>query len=283
VAVVCDLKWKYWATLAQSERFMTNRKLSMLAAAIGLMAIPLVHGQDKPARLTFEVASIKLAKPGAQAGGIKAMPGGEEYLAQNVPVKLIISLMYKVPMRQITGGPDWLNTDLYYIDAKAGHSYNLDDLHVMFQNLLTDEFKLQFHKETKEGPVYALTVDKSGLKMKVNDSEQDFEVPIKGGPNSVFTGMRVPMQYLCWWLGQVLQQDQRPVIDKTGLDKNYDFTLSFLPELPPNFDTKNLPPGLLDRPSIFDALKQQLGLRLDAQKGPVEFYVIDHVERPAEN
>jgi uncharacterized protein (TIGR03435 family) len=261
---------------------MTNRRLCILTAAIGLIAIPLVHGQEKP-RLTFEVASIKLAKPGAIGGGIKAMPGGQEYMAQNVSVKLIISLMYKVPILQITGGPDWLNTDLFEIDAKADKSYNLDDLHVMFQNLLVDEFKLQFHKETKEGPVFDLTVDKSGLKMKPNDSDQDFEIPIKTGGPGVFLGKRVPMQYLSWWLGQVLQQDQRPVIDKTGLDKNFDFTLSFRPELPPNVPTENLPPGFLDRPTIFDAVKQQLGLRLDPAKGPVEFFVIDHVGKPAVN
>jgi uncharacterized protein (TIGR03435 family) len=265
---------------------MLKRKLFMLAAVVGLASTLLLHAQDKPPRLTFEVASIKPSKPGTPGGGIKAMPGGQEYMAQNVPVKLIISLMYKVPIRQITGGPDWLNTDLYEIDAKADHGYNIDDLHTMFQNLLVDEFKLQFHKDIKEGPVYALTVDKSGLKMKVNETAQDFEIPIKGAPNATIIGTRVPMQYLCWWLGQnVLQRDQRPVIDMTGLTGNYDFTLSFLPELPPNFNAENanLPPGFLDRPSIFDALKQQLGLKLDAQKGPVEYFVIDHVEKPAEN
>jgi uncharacterized protein (TIGR03435 family) len=78
-------------------------------------------------------------------------------------------------------------------------------------------------------------------------------------------------------------RDERRVIDKTGLTGNYDFTLSFLPELPPDFNKDNLPAGLLDRPTIFDALKQQLGLKLEAQKGPVEYYVIDHVEKPAGN
>jgi uncharacterized protein (TIGR03435 family) len=255
----------------------------MFAALIGLISTPLAHGQDQPARLTFEVASIKPAKGGGPGGGIKALPGGQEYRAQNVPVKLMISLMYRVSMRQITGGPGWLDTDLYDVDAKADHSYNLDDLHAMFQNLLADEFKLKFHKEIKEGPVYALVVDKGGSKMKVNDSEQDFKIPINGGRDGVIVGTRVPMKYFCWWLGLVLQRDQRPVIDKTGLDKNYDFALSFAPDLPPNVPTENLPPGLLDRPTIFDALKQQLGLKLEAEKGPVEYYAIDHVEKPAEN
>jgi uncharacterized protein (TIGR03435 family) len=75
----------------------------------------------------------------------------------------------------------------------------------------------------------------------------------------------------------------RQVIDKTGLTGNYDFALSFTPELPPGFDKANLPPEFLDRPSIFDALREQLGLRLEAQKGSVEYYVIDHVEKPAAN
>ena len=255
----------------------------ILTAVIGLMSTSVAYGQDKPARLTFDVASIKSAKPGGRGGGIKALPGGQEYRAEGVPVKLIISLMYKVPMRQITGGPSWLDTDFYNIDAKADHSYDLDDLHVMFQNLLADEFKLKFHKEIKDGPVYALMVDKGGSKMKVNESPQDFKIPISGGRDGVVVGTRVPMQYFCWWLGLILQRDERPVIDQTGLDKNYDFTLSFAPDLPPNVSTENLPPGLLDRPTIFDALKQQIGLKLVAQRGPVEFYVIDHVEKPAEN
>ncbi len=263
---------------------MAKRKILLLAVAAGLASALLIHAQDKPPRLTFDVASIKPSKPGATPGGIKAMPGGEEYIAQNAPVMLMISLMFKVPMRQIEGAPSWLTTDLYEVDAKADHSYNLDDLHTMFQNLLVDEFKMQFHKETKEGNVFALSIDKSGLKMKANETPQDFEIPIKGSPDGVFTGVRVPMQYLCWWLGQtVLRRDQRPVIDMTGLTGNYDFKLSFLPELPPNFPVENLPPGFLDRPSIYDALKQQLGLRLDPQKGPVEYFVIDHIEKAAGN
>jgi uncharacterized protein (TIGR03435 family) len=80
-----------------------------------------------------------------------------------------------------------------------------------------------------------------------------------------------------------LQNEARPVIDKTGLEKNYDFTLAFLPDLPPGVNRETIPPEVLERPSIFDALKQQLGLKLEAQKGPVEYYVIDAVERPAGN
>jgi uncharacterized protein (TIGR03435 family) len=242
----------------------------------------LAHGQEKSSRLTFEVAAIRPAKP-ADHGGIKPMPGGDGYLVQNMPVKIMISLMYKVPARQIKDAPDWLDSDRYDIEAKADHAYNIDDLHVMFQNLLADRFNLKFHKEIKEGPVYALMVDKPGSKMKVNESAQDFKIPILPGPDNVFVGTRVPMQYLCWFLGQQLSAEARPVIDKTGLDKWYDFTLSFLPEFPTNVPKEDLPPSLLNRPSLFDALKEQLGLKLQAEKGPVEYYVIDHVDKPSEN
>ena len=89
------------------------------------------------------------------------------------------------------------------------------------------------------------------------------------------------MQYFCWWLAQVPQRDERPVIDMTGLQKNYDFTLS--PALPPGVLKENLPTGFLVCPSIFGAVKEQLGAKLQAQKGPVEDYVIDNAEKPAGN
>jgi uncharacterized protein (TIGR03435 family) len=108
-------------------------------------------------------------------------------------------------------------------------------------------------------------------------------ISIKPGPGGVTTGKKVPIQRLCFQLQQYLQRDGRPVIDKTGLKGNYDFTLSFIPELPPGFDKANLPPEFLDRSSIFDALRAQFGLKLEAQKGLVEYHVVDRVERPAEN
>jgi uncharacterized protein (TIGR03435 family) len=262
---------------------MMQRKWFLPAAMAGLMSTSMAYGQEKTSRLTFEVASIKATQPGGRGGAINALPAGQGYIARNANVKLMISLMYKVPMRQITGGPDWLDSDGFDVDAKADHPYNLDDLHTMYQNMLADRFKLKFHKEAKEGNVYALTVDKSGLKMKLNPNPEPFQIPLSAGKDGSTVGTRVPMQYLCWWLGQVVQRDERPVVNLSGLDGNYDFTLSFMPELPPDFPKENLPPGFLDRPSIFDALKTQLGLKLTPQKGPVEFYVIDHVEKPAAN
>jgi len=259
-----------------------NRGLVLLAATALLVPAVRTAGEDKPAPLTFEVASIKASDPSEQGGGIKPLPNGNGYIAQNMPVKLIFSLMYRVPMRQIKGAPEWLESERYDIEAKADGRYSIDDLHIMFENLLADRFNLKFHKQTREGNVYALTVDKAGLKMKENDSPPDMNIPIMPVNHGV-VGKRVPMPYLCWFLGQQLQNDARPVVDRTGLDKNYDFTLSFAPQLPPGASRDALPPDLQELPSIFDALRDQLGLRLEATRGPVDDYIIDHVERPSPN
>lgn len=252
---------------------------SLLVAMVISLPLSVSSAQDKPARLTFDVASIRPSQATDRNGWIKALPGGNGYTAHNIPVKLMISLMYRVPMRQISGGPDWIEGDRYDVEAKTDRPYDIDDLHTMYQNMLTDRFNLNFHKETKEGPVYVLTVDPPGSRMNVNNSPQDFNIPITFGQGGTAIGVRVPMPYLCWWLGQQLQEDHRPVIDKTGLDKTYDFTLSFAPILPPDAS----PSEVENRPSIFDAVKQQLGLRLQPQKGPVEYYVIDHIEKPSSN
>jgi uncharacterized protein (TIGR03435 family) len=238
--------------------------------------------QDKALRLTFDVATIRPSKQTDFNGGIKALPGGNGYTAQNIPVKLMISLMYRVPMRQISGGPEWLNSDRYNVEAKTDGSYSIDDLHTMYQNLLTDRFNLKFHIETKEGPVYALLLDTPGSKMKVNEGPQDYKIPVNFTPEGA-VGVRVPMPYFCWWLGQQLQNNGRPVVDLTGLKQNYDFTLTYRPERPPDASLDNLPPEIRDRPSLFDALKQQLGLKLQPQKGPIDYYVIDHIDRPSDN
>ncbi len=233
-------------------------------------------------RLTFAEASIKRSAPDSQPGAVRALPGGERYTAGDASLKLLISLMYKIPARQIAAGPAWLDTDGYDIEASAGSPRSLDDLHVMFRNLLADRFQLKLHREVRQGPVYALSVDKSGQKMKLNESADTFDFPITRGLDGVVIGSRVPMEYFCWWLSQLLGRDERPVIDRTGLGKNYDFTLSFAPQLPPDFPRERVPARILARPSIFDALREQLGLELAAQEGPVEYLVIDHVERPAE-
>jgi uncharacterized protein (TIGR03435 family) len=263
---------------------MILRKLCILAVMVCLTISVASAMPTTSTRLTFEVASIKSSPPSAgTVYTIKPLPGGSGYTAQNAPVKLMISLMYKVPMRQIIGGADWINTDLFDIEARADHPSSVDDLHLMFQNLLADRFDLKYHIETREGPVYALTVDKSGLKMKADGTGQAMGIPIVPTTGGGFKGTQVPMKYLTWWLGQQLQNDGRPVVDETGLSESYDFTMSFAPELPPNVSRESLPPELQELPSIFEGVTQQLGLKLEPTRGPVEYFVIDHIEKPSAN
>ena len=233
-------------------------------------------------RLPFDVISIHPADPNAQGGRIKPIPGDHGYTATNIPVRLMIALMYKIPARQIEGGPEWLDTERFDVEARSDGAYSVDDLHTMYQNLLADRFGLRFHHETREGNIYALTVDPSGLKLKPNTSPENDKIPVNGPPAHV-TGTRVPMVYLTWFLSQALQDDARPVVNQTGLTGNYDFVLSFRPILPPDAPPDALPPEARDLPTLFEALPAQLGLRLTATRGPVDHMVIDHIDKPTPN
>ena len=241
------------------------------------------QGQGQPPRLTFDVAAIHPTAPGVRTGGIKPLPNGTGYIAQNMTVKSMMTVMYRIPARQIIGGPDWFDTARFDVEAKGDRTYGLEDLHTMFKNLLADRFGLKFHTETKQGPVYELIVDKSGVKMKADGDVGNLNIPIISTGPAEFVGTKVPISYLCWFLGGQLRSDPRPVIDKTGLTKVYDFTLNFLPDLPPGVTIDALPPEMQNRPAIKDAVQEQLGLRLESAKGPVESYVIDHVEQPSAN
>jgi uncharacterized protein (TIGR03435 family) len=249
-------------------------RLPAFLMALTMVCLPL-HAQQ---RLTFDVVSIHPSNANDLNGGIKPLPGGYGYQAKNIPVKLMISLMYRVPMRQIEGAPEWLSSERFDVEAKADHAYGVEDLREMYRNMLAERFNLRFHKESRPGNVYALTVDPGGLKMKRNDSPQDYKIPVNFTATGV-AGRRVPMGYLTWFLGQALQDDARPVVDQTGLEGNYDFDLSFRPLR--GGEDAGAPTD--DRPTLYDALRQQLGLRLQPGKGQVEYLVIDEVERPSAN
>lgn len=239
---------------------------------------------DAPARLEFEVASVKPSPPGAQGGGIKPLPGGQTYVATNMPAGVMIRLMYHLNGSQISGGPDWLDKDRYDVDAKADGPHTIDELHVMFQNLLVDRFKLRFHYETKVLPAYEMVVDKSGPKMTENHNPENFDIPIQPRGFGNIQATHCSMSYLSWAASQVLN---KPVIDKTGLTGYYDFKLEFTPELPPDViaraeaEGRTIPQA--NGPDIYTAVREQLGLRLDSHKEPVQVMVIDHVEKPTEN
>ncbi len=233
-------------------------------------------------KLTFDVASIRPSSP-TQHGHQDIAAHADSYTATYLPVKMMIAFMYRIPARQIVGGPSWLQDDRYDVQAKADKKYSVDDLDTMYQNLLVDRFHLRYHIETKEENIYALTIDNSGSKLKISNQPPNYDLPINFSGLGVMTGTRVPISYFCWMLGQLLQGDERPVVDMTGLTGLYDFRLSFLPTGLPQQEFDQLPPEARDRPSLFEVIKDQLGLKLIARKGPVQYFVIDHIDRPTEN
>jgi uncharacterized protein (TIGR03435 family) len=243
----------------------------------------------------FVVTSVKETNtppaPG-ESGGIRARPGGQTYVARYATLKSMMMDMYKIAGVQIVGGPGWINTTRFDVTAKAEHPENIDNLHIMFQNMLADRFKLQFHRETRTLPEWVVTVDKNGSKMKANPSPEPFDIPIKfsgAGPSDntlTFTGIHADMEYLCLWLGLVInrfQQVDRPVVDQTGLKGFYDFTLTFAPDLSGRTTPNGEPIPSWEGSNLAEALRDRLGLKLENSKGPAKVFVIDHVEKPTEN
>ncbi|WP_263418398.1 TIGR03435 family protein [Terriglobus albidus] len=233
----------------------------------------------------FEVVVIKPSPPEGRSvmRMIRPLPGGNGYIAKNFPVRLMIALMYKVPARQIEGGPRWLDEEYFDIEAHADGVHSKDELQAMFRTLLTERFGLQMREVSREGKVFSLQLDGTATKMQRNPDGPGMNIPITPVGIGEYQGRGVSMPYLCWFLSQLTQDKERPVIDRTGLTGTFDFMLSFLPEQAANSNDDHLLTELRDRPSLFTALKEQLGLRLVPENGPVQYFVVDHVDWPSAN
>ena len=266
---------------------MPSRQLIRLLTAALMLAAPAVA--QPPSALTvqdlhatFDVATIRPSDD-KDDGSRYFVPlsGGNGYSVHRQSVRAMIALMYRIPTRQISGGPEWLDSALWDIEAKSltDQPYTLDELHVRFDNLLAERFHLKFHVEQHEGPVYLLSVDKSGLKMTPNPSPEGHKILMACSGGGICHGNHIPMNYLCWFLGGELEAGKRPVLDRTGLTGAYDFDLTYTPDAP----AENLPAELRDRPGIRDALREQLGLHLEAGRGPIDYYVVDRIDRPSDN
>jgi len=230
------------------------------------------------------VASIRHNLSGDERdSGINILPGGR-ISGTNLTLRTLIWQAYNTDDFRLTGGPGWLDKDRYDIAAKTanGENIGLEQLQPLLQHLLADRFQLRAHWETRETTVYALVVDKTGPKLKENASGPDRltntafnkhqlagKAPISG--KEKITATSASMGRLAVSLTNVLG---RIVEDKTGLTGTYDFTFDW-----------ELDPGAPDATgaSMFAALKEQLGLRLDAHKAQVEMLVIDNAEKPSEN
>jgi uncharacterized protein (TIGR03435 family) len=225
--------------------------------------------QNKP--LAFEVASVKPNNSGS-AGSNMAFPPGGRFSARNLWLKLLIRIAYGLPAYQVTGGPDWTGSvSRFDIEAKAAVNGSHEEVLLMLQTLLAERFKLQFQRVTKEDSAYALVVAKGGPKFKAVPENGTGQHSVEAGQGKI-TAMNGEMSRFVWFLTQILD---RQVVDKTGLNGFYDFVFAQPTTVFPSPDSS--------QPTLFDELQDQLGLRLEPIKAPVQFPVIDHAEKPDAN
>jgi uncharacterized protein (TIGR03435 family) len=248
-------------------------------ACVAAVGMPQTQTQPQsPARIEFDVASIKpIAPPYPRGGGPWTVNHGR-FRAQTAQVRAVIGFAYDLMPVQVHGGPDWLDRELYAFDAESGSSdAGPVQLRAMLQTLLMDRFKLAVHRETQEQQVGVLVVGKSGLKMQEAKEERRNYINWTGPGQVEFTEINLLglVNVLSGTLGI-------PVLDNTGLKGFYNFKLQFAdPRFQRPQSVGQLPVDT--RPDIFTAVQEQLGLELKTQKGPREILVIDHIERPSEN
>jgi uncharacterized protein (TIGR03435 family) len=287
------------------ERFMKilrTIRTTFLPATAGIVAMGAINALGAQTPVTdgkfpaFEVASVKPHKADDQRVMMVAQPGGR--FTASTALRLLIRTAYRLQDDQISGGPSWLTSDLFDIVAKAEDSASPIQIASMIQALLADRFKLAVHHETKELPVYTLVLARSdgrlGSQLRKNDCVLADTAPAAPDPahprscGSVSTGFgrltirAMPMAQFLQFLSPSLN---RVVLDRTGLAGNFDLDLQWTPDLP-----QGRPPGeaplvngqIVDPngTSIFTAVQEQLGLKLESTKAPVDVLVIDHVEQP---
>lgn len=238
--------------------------------------------------IKFEVASVHVQKE-AHGGPLRFTGNG--FLADAAPLEYLIRYAYSIPRdNSVHALPAWGASDYYVVVAKVGDSdlsewktYNNEQQRRVLQQFLSDRFHLILHSETVAMPIYSLVLAKGGPKLQQ-------VTPLEGNPRGfieakafgVDVGHHVTLAGLADLLSRSLFGLDRQVYDKTGLTGNYNFTLTFAP-LQSVSAGAGTASEASDRPSIFTALEEQLGLKLEPSKGQVEVLVIDHVERPSEN
>jgi bla regulator protein blaR1 len=263
---------------------MTHRLILVtLLAAMGTAGCAL--GQTAtPKAPQFEVASIKPSNTEDRRPLI-TFPNGSQLTIRNFTARRLIQTAYRIKDFQISGGPAWVGSDFYDVSAKSEAAVQQDEMMPLLQVLLASRFQLVVRRETKEMPVYALVVAKNGPKLKPADASAPRMIRIRRGLLTAAQGSTaIVADQLQNFLG-------RTVIDRTGLTGNYDVKLEWVPDeyqvamlsamgVPEGFGA---PPPDWHGPSLFTALEEQLGLKLESQKGPVEIFTIERIERPSAN
>jgi uncharacterized protein (TIGR03435 family) len=316
--------------------FLATAGMAALAVPtfLGLITVPRLRAQSGTSQApatssaqspdtplpSFEVASIKV-HPADNTGrffvNIGCGPDPGRCTPTNATAKMLIQAAYNMKDFQVSGGPGWINSERFDIEAKVEDSLaeQLQKLpreqrqaqkSLMLQSLLADRFKLKVTHETKELPVFALVVSKGGPKLtelpppdpEANPAPAPLPAspgagPPEPGPGGFFIwiangqagikGNATPIANLVKMLSLQLKHQ---ILDQTGLKDTYTFTLQFTPEVGLGGGPLPVPgadPSDADATSIFTAIQQQLGLRLESSKGPVDTIVIDHIEEPSPN
>ena len=279
-----------------------------MSLAVVVMCAGVLFAQAAP---SFEVASVTPSTSLPPPGSSGVQIGPEQFDAPSYPLQALVSLAHGMSGARITGWPEWTRTARYDVRAKTGRPSTRQEVLAMLQTLLAQRFSLKVHRETREMDIYALVVAKDGVTgPKLQRVEVDCEtkklldgsgpglfppdarpacginlrtVRMVAGP-SITTSARaaVTMEQLAIGLGGGVG---RPVVDRTGLNGTFDAELTYLTENPvsPSFPQPSSTQRPPDGVSLRDAIRQQLGLDLRSERGPVEFLVIDAIERPTLN
>jgi uncharacterized protein (TIGR03435 family) len=242
----------------------------------------------------FDVISVKPDKGGLPGTRMQFTDDG--FIVNNAAAHMLLMEGYNLTQERVIGEPGWVQSDKFDMEAKVAGpdvatlgKLTFDQRRSMFQQVLTDRFKLVAHHETRELPVYVLSIGKGGPKFKEAPPDPGHEkgagrfMVSRGKISALGTAMPFLLTILSRQLG-------RTIIDKTGLTGNYDITLQWTPDdgstpdtRSTNADLPTAPPPADSDPSIFTAIQEQLGLKLVSAKGPVDVLVIDHIEKPSEN
>jgi uncharacterized protein (TIGR03435 family) len=280
--------------------------ITLLIASISLaLSLPFARGQEQMPVLTntdpkavssglkvpdFDVATVKKNKSGSGMMSISMKPDG--FACENIPLQTLIAQAYGIKQDLISGGPAWVTSEGFDINAKVAGpdvatyaKLTQAERQSMLQALLADRFHLKLHRETKILPIYELVIAKGGARLKplppIDPAAEEAKAPEDRRANGAtttgpgeYTGEGVVLASLANNLAYVVH---RTVTDNTGLTGIYNINLKWTPEdEPPEAGTEA-------GPSIFTALQEQLGLKLQPSKGPVETLVIDQADPPSEN
>jgi uncharacterized protein (TIGR03435 family) len=272
------------------------RLLIVVAALLGPIALVRVQTTSP----TFEVASVKPNKSGTTQANIGMPPNGVNIV--NLPLRGIIQLSFQINQpSKVIGIPDWTITERFDINARAAGPIMADERRLMLQALLADRFKLVARRQEREVSLLALMLNRNDGKLGPNLTENKgciqpaaaaAQTETPGAAQQAVCGPKTGGAGRLLLVGQTMQQFTsllalvlgRTVVDKTGLTARYDIDLSFAPErqLPPGIETPGTPADP-NGPSVYTAVREQLGLKLEQQRDREEVLVIDHIERPSEN